>query len=249
MHDPRGPTGGGGGGGGGPSRYPTFRPGGGGGGLDDSSGGRGGMVFEDPYRFRPTMSSSSGYGPGASAAAATGHATAHPSDFLPTSYGPGATGTTTPLQTHVSPPLRRPNYDATDFTASAESRQQNMMYSVPQRGGGGVDVGSYETTQEPNLYRSSNGGNGMYHAMNESGPFTSAATGAAAAGAGAAGPSSSSASNLKSAMKRNVGFEDATTGGPSMETEHLSRPRAEETARGETSAGALPDKRDGLGTL
>lgn len=205
------------------------------------------MVFEDPYRFRPTMSSSSGYGPGA-AAAATGHATTHPSDFLPTSYGPGAT-TTTPLQTHVSPPLRRPNYDATDFAASAESRQQNMMYSVPQRGGGGVDVGSYETTQEPNLYRSSNGGNGMYHAMNQSGPFTSAATGAAAAGVGAAGPSSSSASNLKSAMKRNVGFEDANTGGPLMETEHLSRPRAEETARGETSAGALPDKRDGLGTL
>lgn len=204
------------------------------------------MVFEDPYRFRPTMSSSSGYGPGASAAAATGHATTHPSDFLPASYGPGATP---PHQAHVSPPLRRPNYDATDFTASAEPRQQNMMYSVPQRGGGGVDVGSYETTQEPNLYRSSNGGNGMYHAMNESGPFTSAATGAAAAGAGAAGPSSSSASNLKSAMKRNVGFEDATAGGPSMETEHLSRPRAEETARGETSAGALPDKRDGLGTL
>lgn len=201
------------------------------------------MVFEDPYRFRPTMSSSSGYGPGASAAAATGHATAHPSDFLPTSYGPGATGTTTttPLQAHVSPPLRRPNYDATDFAASAESRQQNVMYSVPQRGGGGVDVSSYETTQEPNLYRSSNGGNGMYHAMNESGPFTSAAT-------GAAGPSSSS-SNLKSAMKRNVGFEDAAAGGPSMETEHLSRPRGEETARGETSAGALPDKRDGLGTL
>lgn len=124
------------------------------------------------------------------------------------------------------------------------------MYSVPQRGGGGVDVGSYETTQEPNLYRSSNGGNGMYHAMNESGPFTSAATGAAAAGAGAgaAGPSSSS-SNLKSAMKRNVGFEDGAAGGPSMETEHLSRPRGEETARGEASAGALPDKRDGLGTL
>lgn len=247
MHDPRGPTGGGGGGGG-PSRYPRFRPGGGGGGgLDDSSGGRGGMVFEDPYRFRPTMSSSSGYGPGASAAA-TGHATTHPSDFLPTSYGPGATGTTTttPHQAHISPPLRRPNYDANDFAASAEPRQQNMMYSVPQRGGGGVDVGSYETTQEPSLYRSSNGGNGMYHAMNESGPFTSAATGAAAAGAaGAAGPSS----NLKSAMKRNVGFEDATTGGPSMETEHLSRPRGEETARGETSAGALPDKRDGLGTL
>lgn len=208
------------------------------------------MVFEDPYRFRPTMSSSSGYGPGAAAAAAaTGHATAHPSDFLPTSYGPGATTTST--QAHVSPPLRRPNYDATDFTASAESRQQNMMYSVPQRGGRGVDVGSYETTQEPNLYRSSNGGNGMYHAMNQSGPFTSAATGAAAAGAGAgaAGPSSISASNLKSALKRNVGFEDATTGGPSMETEHLSRPRGEETARGETSAGALPDKRDGLGTL
>lgn len=204
------------------------------------------MVFEDPYRFRPTMSSSSGYGPGAGAAAATGHATTHPSDFLPTSYGPG---TTTPLQAHVSPPLRRPNYDATDFAASAESRQQNMMYSVPQRGRGGVDVGSYETTQEPNLYRSSNGGNGMYHAMNESGPFTSAATGAAAAGAAAAGPSSSSASNLKSALKRNVGFEDATVGGPSMETEHLSRPRGEETARGEASAGALPDKRDGLGTL
>lgn len=245
MHDPRGPTGGGGG----PSRYPTFRPGGGGGGggLDDGSGGRGGMVFEDPYRFRPTMSSSSGYGPGAASAAATGHATAHPSDFLPTSYGPGAT-TTSPHQAHVSPPLRRPNYDATDFTASAESRQQNVMYSVPQRGGGGVDGGSYETMQEPNLYRSSNGGNGMYHAMNESGPFTSAATGAAAAGA-AAGPSSSSASNLKSAMKRNVGFEDGAAGGPSMETEHLSRPRAEETARGEASAGALPDKRDGLGTL
>lgn len=203
------------------------------------------MVFEDPYRFRPTMSSSSGYGPGTGAAAATGHAATHPSDFLPTSYGPGAT-TTTPA--HVSPPLRRPNYDATDFAASAELRQQNMMYSVPQRGGGGVDVGGYETTtQEPNLYSSSSGGNGMYHAMNESGPFTSAATGAAAA-AGAAGPSSSS-SNLKSAMKRNVGFEDATTGGPSMETEHLSRPRGEETARGETSAGALPDKRDGLGTL
>lgn len=204
------------------------------------------MVFEDPYRFRPTMSSSSGYGPGAAAAAA-GHATTHPSDFLPTSYGPGATGTT--LQANVSPPLRRPNYDATDFAASAEPRQQNVMYSVPQRGGGGVDVGGYETTtQEPNLYSSSSGGNGMYHAMNESGPFTSAATGAAAA-AGAAGPSSSSSSNLKSAMKRNVGFEDATTGGPSMETEHLSRPRGEETARGETSAGALPDKRDGLGTL
>lgn len=207
------------------------------------------MVFEDPYRFRPTMSSSSGYGPGAASAAATGHATTHPSDFLPTSYGPGAT--TTPHQAHVSPPLRRPNYDAADFTASAESRQQNVMYSVPQRGGGGVGVGSYETTQEPNLYRSSNGGNGMYHAMNESGPFTSAATGAATAGAGAgaAGPSSSSASNLKSALKRNVGFEDGAAGGPSMETEHLSRPRAEETARGETSAGALPDKRDGLGTL
>lgn len=249
MHDPRGPTGGGRGGGGGPPRYPPFRPSGGGGGLDDSSGGRGGMVFEDPYRFRPTMSSSSGYGPGAAAAAATGHATTHPSDFLPTSYGPGTTTTTTP-QAHVSPPLRRPNYDATDFAASAEPRQQNMMYSVPQRGGGGVDVAGYETTtQEPNLYSSSSGGNGMYHAMNESGPFTSAATGAAAAAAGAAGPSSSSASNLKSAMKRNVGFEDATTGGPSMETEHLSRPRGEETARGETSAGALPDKRDGLGTL
>lgn len=83
---------------------------------------------------------------------------------------------------------------------------------------------------DPNLYSSDIG---LKSSSAGSAPYTSAATGATA------GPS-----NLRSAMKRNVGFEDVST-----ETAHLSRPREEETARGEANAGALPDRRDGLGTL
>lgn len=118
-------------------------------------------------------------------------------------------------QTRFSPPPRRPSYDAT-----AELRQQqNMMQASNPVYAAGLGVS--QAAHDSNLYSSSSGM-----------PYTSAATG---------GPSTT----LRSAMKRNVGFEDA----PTTETAHLTRPREEEIARGETNAGAVPDKRDGLGTL
>lgn len=85
---------------------------------------------------------------------------------------------------------------------------------------------SQQAGHDPNIYSSGAGLN------SSSAGYTSAAT---------AGPS-----NLRSAMKQNVAFQDVSGG---TESAHLTRPREEETARGEANAGAMPDKRDGLGTL
>lgn len=149
----------------------------------------------------------------------------HHDDFS-SSYGVGAAAQQ--QQTRFSPPLRRPNYTANDMAATTEMRerqqQQNMMsgtnpfYGMSQQAG-----------QDPNLY--SSGGAGL---NSSSAGYTSAAT--------AAGPS-----NLRSAMKQNVAFQDVS--GTGTESAHLTRPREEETIRGEANAGAMPDKRDGLGTL
>ena len=155
-----------------------------------------------------------------------GYSTTRPQhDDFPSSYG---AGTAAHQQTRFSPPLRRPNYTANDMAATTEMRQQqqqqNMMSRTnPFASGYGMPQGGHD----PNLYNSSGAG-----LNSSSAGYTSAAT---------AGPS-----NLRSAMKHNVAFQDDSSG---TESAHLTRPREEETARGEANAGAMPDKRDGLGTL
>ncbi|KAI5361835.1 hypothetical protein Slin15195_G054860 [Septoria linicola] len=233
--DMRGPRGGP------PSRPPDFRP------------GNGGMTFDEPDRFRSSM----------------------PTSYVPPTPAPGhdhirmtrPSAALAPESPAFSPPLRRPGYSAADAAAVNEARRRNMMPTAETIYDESLDVGmdnaSLPTPYSPTSYRtrpdfaSSAGIDlntpqlGRRHTnatayndfsgttttgMAENAPFTSAATGVAADAYGASG--------LKSAMKRNVSFDSAP-----RESAHLTRPRQEEAARAETSAGAMPDKRDGLGTL
>ncbi|CAK1364763.1 unnamed protein product [Cercospora beticola] len=204
----------------------------------------GGMVFDDDVEsLHANMGA--GHGNGPLRAQPT-----YPHDAPPTHLNGAATAAS-----NFSPPLRRPDYNAADAAASADAQQHrsamygaDTTYAPPMEAAEGMytrmafqaRAGAADSAPDMEyggLYPAAYGMGGVHSGMAAAAPYASASTGPGVPTA-AAGPST-----MRSAMKRTVSFDP----GVPTETPHLTRPRQEESARGEANAGAPPDPRDGLG--
>lgn len=204
----------------------------------------GGMVFDDDVEsLHASMGAGHGNGP-------LRPQPTYPNDAPPT-YGNGAAA----AASNFSPPLRRPDYNAADVAASADAQQHrsamhgaDTIYAQPMEAAEGMytrmafqaRAGAADSAPDMEyggLYPTSYGMGGVHSGMAAAAPYASASTGPGIPTA-TAGPSM-----MRSAMKRTVSFDP----GVPTETPHLTRPRQEESARGEANAGAPPDPRDGLG--